>query len=88
LGAKLQVPGFCECDETAVVCLFGFGWEAAAGKLFTLEVVAYAIAANATASTTHISTGAIVKILLFFTFQGTASRKTTNSTSANPINTK
>ena len=66
--ALSESPCLCECLEATVVGFLGLGREAAAGKLFAREVIAYAIAARALTAATRIRTHAVLQILFFLTF--------------------
>jgi hypothetical protein len=64
----LQIPGFSEGLEAAVVGFFDCRGETAAGKLSHFKVILQAIAANALIVARVIGTGAVLQIFLFFTF--------------------
>src|SRR3990172_406992 len=66
--ALSESPGLGEGLEAAVVGLLGLGREAAAGKLFARQVVAYAVAARALAAATRIRTRADLQVFFFLTF--------------------
>ena len=66
----LQIPGFCESFEAAVVGLLGIRRKAATGKLLTGKVRTDAIAASSLLIARCVGATAICKILLFFALHG------------------
>jgi hypothetical protein len=67
-GRELQIPGFGEGLETAVVSAFDLIGEAAGRQLLRREMIAEAFATHAFLAAARVGTIAVLEVLLFLTF--------------------
>jgi hypothetical protein len=63
-----KVPSLGKVGEAAVISAFGLFREAAAGKLFALEVILQTLTADALSRTAGITATAKIHVFIFFTF--------------------
>ena len=70
LYSSLEIPGFGEGFEAAIVGFFHVIGETAGGQLSALEMITQTIAADAFAGTAGIGAVAVFQIRILFTFHG------------------